>query len=212
MRLLDLFCGAGGAAMGYHRAGFDEIVGIDHVPKPDYPFAFIEADALDWLRDAAGADYLHNFDLIHASPPCQRFSAMNNHDRWAYPDLIPATRDLLIASGVPYVIENVPRAPLLNPIQICGTGLGMDRIQRHRIFECSFPVWSTPCNHSILREPLSVVGHGESGYKYKQGRVLPHNLAARQAAMGIDWMHDREDLSEAIPPSFTEYIGRAFLG
>jgi DNA (cytosine-5)-methyltransferase 1 len=125
-RLLDLFCGAGGAAVGYHRAGFD-IVGVDIHPQPRYPYEFHQADAMTWPLDG--------YDAIHASPPCQLYSISTvMHDRSQYPDLLDATRTRLMATGAVYVIENVPGAPLRNWVQVCGSGLGMVRIRRHRRF------------------------------------------------------------------------------
>lgn len=203
--LLDLFCGAGGAAMGYHKAGFDKIIGIDNKQQLNYPFDGVLMDALDALK----SKNLSKVDLIHASPPCQFYSVSSfMYDR-GYPDLIEPVRNLLIETGRPYIIENVPGAPLINPIKICGSGLGMTRIRRHRLFESNFPLVGTKCNHAILVEPLSVAGHNESNYKYATRR-LPHNLYARRQAMGINWM-DRYEITQAIPPAYTEYLGRQFL-
>ncbi len=204
MRLLDLFCGAGGAAMGYHQVGFTEIVGVDINPQPNYPFEFVLGDATHPAFDLA------DFDLVHASPPCQAYSfATIQHRHNAYPDLVPATRQLLVDSGRPYVIENVPGAPLHAPITLCGSTLGLNRIRRHRIFETSWFMMSPGCDHSRLREPLTVVGHSEQGRTYAR-RLLPHGLEARKEAMGIDWM-TRDELTESIPPAFTRYIGSQFL-
>ena len=138
-RLLDLFCGAGGAAMGYHRAGFT-VVGVDINPQRHYPFEFHQADALEF--DVSG------FDAIHASPPCQAFTAYKRRPNHVgdYPDLIWPTRQKLIASGVPYVIENIPKAPLLNPITLCGSSFGLD-VRRHRLFESNVPLLAPPCDH-----------------------------------------------------------------
>ena len=129
MRLLDLFCGAGGAAMGYYRAGFENIVGIDNKPQPNYPFEFIQVDALEYLVEH-GSEY----DIIHASPPCQAFSwAAARWDK-EYPDLISATRDLLLRTGKQYIIENVITAPIEKSLLLCGTMFGLGVI-RHRHFE-----------------------------------------------------------------------------
>ncbi len=197
MRLLDLFCGAGGAAMGYHRAGFDDIVGIDNVPQPNYPYTFVQADALRPPVD------LDAFDLIHASPPCQAFTvAQVIHDN-AHPDLIEPTRALL--GNRPYVIENVPGAPLRRDYVLCGTMFGLRStaglLRRHRLFETSWhaPSMTPPCSHT--GPTVSVFGHG--GHIY-------HGLADWREVMGIDWM-TRVELAEAIPPAYTEYIGRVFL-
>ena len=203
-RLLDLFCGAGGAAMGYHRAGFD-VVGIDIVPMPRYPFEFIQADALEYCA-AHGAE----FDAIHASPPCQAYSRAKNLTRRQYPMLIEKVRAALIATGRPYVIENVPGAPLKNPALLCGLMFSL-KMYRHRIFETSFPVpFELHAPHHAeqdkhygknrRREFVSVVGHAQyAGY-----------MPRAREEMGIDWMNSQE-LAEAIPPAYTEYIGRYLM-
>lgn len=139
MRILDLFCGAGGAAMGYHRAFPDaEIIGVDIAPQPHYPFLFQKGDALQIL--ALSTFVHHHFDLVHASPPCQRFSdlAKRNRNADAWPDLIEPTRQLLHQADVPYVIENVEGAPLHDPIVFCGTMFPGLRVLRHRLFETTF--------------------------------------------------------------------------
>lgn len=139
-RLLDLFCCAGGAAMGYHRAGFD-VIGVDIEKRPRYPFPMLRCDVLDM-------DYrfLRTFDAIHASPPCQAHSDLakrnKNADKW--PKLIPPTRKMLREAGVPYIIENVEGAPLIDPVVLCGTMFPGLRVLRHRLFECSFPVQAPP--------------------------------------------------------------------
>jgi DNA (cytosine-5)-methyltransferase 1 len=139
-RLLDLFCGAGGAGMGYHRAGFT-VIGVDLNPQPHYPFEFHQADALTFPLDG--------YDAIHASPPCQHYSKMSLCKPGladTYPDLVEPTRQRLAAAGVPYIIENVEGAPLIEPTRICGSGLGM-RLQRHRLFETNWAMWGVPCAH-----------------------------------------------------------------
>lgn len=216
-RLLDLFCGAGGAAVGYHRAGFD-VVGVDIKPQPRYPFEFYRADALlllrdygAWAKSGTGGPFGLDFDAVHASPPCQAYSFATLQHRAAndYPDLVATVRQSLRLLGLPYVIENVPGAPMGYSVTLCGSTLGLDRIKRHRLFETSWPMMSPGCNHSILREPLTVAGHNEQGRTYAT-RTLPHDIAARKAAMGIDWMN-RDELSEAIPPAYTEYIGQQLM-
>lgn len=204
-RLLDLFCGAGGAAMGYHRAGFD-VTGVDSAPQPRYPFAFVQADALDFLREHG-----HEFDAIHASPPCQAYSMAAQAQRNAgrvYPDLVGATRDGLNAAGVPWVIENVPGAPVRPDITVCGCQVGLE-LRRVRWFETSWRDLSLMplCDH---RGPVvSVVGHGTPSWVRQQ---LGYNPTIHQyrAAMGIDWMN-RSELSQAIPPAYTELVGRRLL-
>jgi DNA (cytosine-5)-methyltransferase 1 len=211
-RLLDLFCGAGGAAMGYHRAGF-EVVGVDDGPQKHYPFEFIRCDALDYLLSGRGIGTQLHFDAIHASPPCQRFTRFQTSQpqrQNKHLDLITPTRPLLVATGLPWVIENVPGAPLLDPIQLCGSAFGLiargDRqLIRHRWFECSFGWAETvpPCRHE--GRAVMVAGHGKDGYRGS-------GLAAYEAreAMGIDWMN-RDEMAEAVPPAYTEWIGKQLM-
>jgi DNA (cytosine-5)-methyltransferase 1 len=209
-RLLDLFCKAGGAAMGYHRAGF-EVVGVDIEPQPNYPFTFIPGDALEALRSF---DCFEGIEAIHASPPCQSYSTTASlHDN-TYPLLIEPTRDLLVASGLPYVIENVVGAPLTNSVRLCGSSFGLG-VRRHRLFEVvPMPIGIPPCAHHLQPEPIDVTGTGGPSTKPREGgggiHRKPRNLAHAREVMGIDWM-SREELSEAIPPAFTEYIGRHLL-
>lgn len=216
-RLLDLFCGAGGAAMGYHRAGF-EVVGVDIKPQPHYPFEFIQADweeplaRLPGLWEREGIPY-----AIHASPPCQRYSSMTK--RWGrsseHPDLVEPVRlalQMLAEDGLPaYVIENVPGAPLYQPVTLCGSmfGLGAQgyQLQRHRIFESNvffFP--PAMCAHQ--GQPLPVYGHA-GGRSKRDGLKFPGTDAWREG-MGIDWMTGKE-LAESIPPAYTEYVGHQLL-
>lgn len=205
MKLLDLFCGAGGAAMGYHRAGFDEIVGVDIKPQKHYPFKFVLGDAMEYVA-AHGVE----FDVIHASPPCQAYSVTRSLHSNVYPMLIEKTRAALIKTGRCYVIENVPGAPLLNPLMLCGTMFGLHVI-RHRLFECNpqIAIAHAVCNHA---GKVSKRGKISS---YKTGEfitVAGHNFIADDGrdAMGIDWM-TRKELTQAIPPAYTEYIGRKLL-
>jgi DNA (cytosine-5)-methyltransferase 1 len=209
VRLLDLFCGAGGAGTGYHRAGF-EVVGVDLRPQPRYPFEFHQADALAFPLDG--------FDAIHASPPCQGYSTQTA-DRSRHPRLIGSVRDRICRAGAPYVIENVEgaRRELVDPVKLCGSLFGLD-LRRHRYFETSFPVDAPACRHgwqtprfrsldvNMIRSGrlASVVGvHGHINYAGE--------AELRRRAMGIDWMTN-EELVEAIPPSYSEFIGRALLG
>lgn len=202
-RLLDLFCGAGGAGMGYHRAGF-EVVGVDIAPQPHYPFEFHQADAFVYL-----AEHWQEFDVIHASPPCQAWSketAMRY--RGNHPKLIAAIRDALLKTGKPFVIENVfgARRDLRNPVMFCGSMFGL-RVWRHRYFELHPELFTLmpPCNHSFV--PVLVTGTTKrKGYP----RVDPP-VALRRSAMGIDWPMRTIGLDEAIPPAYTEFIGRILL-
>jgi DNA (cytosine-5)-methyltransferase 1 len=212
--LLDLFCGAGGAAMGYHRAGW-EVVGVDLAPQPHFPFEFIQGDWQDplWvlrgLWERQGRPY-----AIHASPPCQHYSAMRR-GRWQdrqHPDLIAPVREHLLEIGAPFVIENVvaARDQLQQPVMLCGTmfGLGADgyTLRRHRLFEThGFSVWAPAgCNH--VGPALPVYGHS-GGRSTRDGLTFP-GIATWRAGMDIDWMNGHE-LAESIPPAFTHHIGMA---
>jgi DNA (cytosine-5)-methyltransferase 1 len=212
MRLLDLFCCAGGAAMGYYRAGFTEIVGVDIKPQPRYPFTFVQADALEYVREHG-----HEFDAIHASPPCQGYSACANmpgRDMSHYPKLVEPVRDALMETGKPWVIENVVGAPLSNALRLCGTMFGL-RTHRHRLFEMSHPLYLYPsqCNRSRVKPAgmgrvLGIRYNDESPMVTVAGNM--YKKSAGQRAMGIDWM-TKSEMSEAIPPAYTEYIGAHLL-
>lgn len=213
MKLLDLFSGAGGAAMGYHRAGFDEIVGVDNRLQPRYPFEFVQADALEYV-----AEHGHEFDAIHASPECKGYSqlATMHRDR-SYALLIEATRASLAALGRPYAIENVETAPMVRQpcldgrwgVFLCGSMFGLgartnEYLRRHRLFETSCPIPQLNCRHGA-RQAIGVYGHG--------GHSGKHRMAYKAEAaecMGIDWM-TRDELTQAIPPAYTEFIGRALI-
>ena len=198
MRILDLFCGAGGAAMGYHRAGF-EVVGVDIKPQPHYPFEFYQADALTYP--------LEGFDAYHASPPCQYYSeATPITTKGKHPHLIGNVHELFITTGKPYVIENVEGARwhLENPIMLCGTMFGLG-VWRHRWFEIKPVYFLSPfsCNHN--GHPVTV-NPPSNARKAQGGR----NFEKEKVAMGIDWM-DKVEISQAIPPSYTEFIGKEIL-
>lgn len=197
-RLLSLFCGAGGDSVGYHLAGFD-VTGIDIDEQPHYPFPFHRADAMTFP--------LKGYDAIHASPPCQAYSGLNRlgkQDHLDRPMLIAPIRDRLKAAGAPYVIENVVGAPLLAPIRLCGSSFGL-KVQRHRLFECSFAALAPPCQHN--RSSIGVYGDHP---QVSVGMNRAHSLADAQKAMGIDWM-DWPELCEAIPPAFTEWLGERLI-
>lgn len=225
-RLLDLFCGAGGAAVGYDRAGF-EVVGVDVEPQPRYPFEFWQLDALavlDWLTTGRWQCYsLAEIDAIHASPVCKRWSRVTRTAGVAtddHPDQITPLRPRLVTAGVPYVIENVPGAPLTDPILLCGSMFDLD-VRRHRLFETNWGLkdhpW--PCRHGIwgprfhpnrsdrkksgrLARVIVVAGHGNDG---PGGRV-----ADWRRAMGMPWAN-RDEIAQAIPPAYTEFIGRQLI-
>jgi hypothetical protein len=204
-RLLDLFCGAGGAEMGYHLAGF-EVIGVDINPQPDYPFEFYKADALEFLGRQGS-----RFDAIHASPPCQASSALTkgtNKGR-EYEQLIPATRAELAYLRLPSVIENVQGADVRRDLTLCGEMFGLDVI-RHRYFEVDgFPIMQPEhiahrgrvrgWRHGTYYNGPYFAVYGEGGGK--------GTVPEWQAAMGIDWTDDRKAIAEAIPPAFTEFLG-----
>ena len=198
-RLLDLFCGAGGCSMGYHRAGFD-VVGVDINPQPHYPFEFHQADAMTFP--------LEGFDVIHASPPCQAYSVLTPTDRKAlHPDLIDAIRVRLQKSGRPYIIENVPgaRSKLINPVMLCGTMFGLNT-QRHRYFEAPWLVCLVPpCRHDKI--PVVVSGTSK---RLMNGKRRENLVSECREAMETPWM-TRAELDQAIPPAYTEWIGRQLI-
>lgn len=227
--------------MGYHRAGF-EVVGVDIGPQPNYPFEFFQADALGALRSlmgiwglytAAGLGgapfdhdpselnlFLRDFDAIHASPPCQSYLNLTRVNEamgreHTHGDLIAATRGLLIESGLPYVIENVPdaRAKLIDPVRVCGTSFGLP-LRRHRLFESNVPIVGTDCAHHRFTEKRYWTGWRPNGEHRLSTVVQVYGNAADKhewpAAMGIDWMTN-DGLAEAIPPAYTEFIGAQLM-
>jgi DNA (cytosine-5)-methyltransferase 1 len=202
--LLDLFCGAGGAAMGYHQAGFD-VVGVDIKPQPRYPFEFIQDDALDVLTARSLP-----CNAIHASPPCQAYSSLRHRTGGTYPDLVEPTRDLLRATGLPYVIENVPGAPLVEPLWLCGSEFGLVDggrwLKRHRGFESNVTLMGAGGCNCAGRPIGGVYGTGT-----QDGRTrFKFGVAGRRRVMGIDWMTTAE-LALAIPPAYTRFIGEQLL-
>jgi DNA (cytosine-5)-methyltransferase 1 len=211
-RLLDLFCCEGGAAMGYYRAGFD-VVGVDIEPQPNYPFEFHQADAIEYLREHG-----HEFDAVHASPPCQAHSALKTSwNAREHLDLVPDTRAALQEFASPWVIENVEGAPLIDPIRLCGSmfGLGIPgfQLRRHRLFELSPDLFIlTPhCQHDgpvvgVYGDHLRSRGHWRKGADFPgQDKV---QLAS--VALGADWM-TWHGLSQSIPPAYTEFIGHQLI-
>ncbi len=205
-RLLDLFCGQGGCAVGYHRAGFD-VFGVDIKAQPRYPFPMVVADALKPPFD------LRQFDAIHASPPCQAYSrSRNNGCHSSAPRLIDATRIILQASGKIWVIENVVGSKLNNPVELCGAAFGLKSgifdLARHRLFEMSFYLLSPECCHR-RGQTIGVYGNGTNKWhREKFGRCITDS--EKREAMGIDWM-TRKGLTQAIPPAYTEYIGKQLM-
>lgn len=224
-RLLDLFCGAGGAAMGYHRAGF-EVVGVDINRQPHYPFEFHQADAMEFMEalvygDGVASDQgrlsLSMFDAIHASPPCQAYS--NTRNLWPgaeyasrHPDLLGPIRDKLVASGVPYVIENVEGSPIRAAIMLCGTMFDLN-IKKHRWFETSFDVLMAPAScgdHRNLYNPWKGAPGVRTADRYREAQGTPwipgEGGASRKTAIRTG-----ADCSDAIPPAYTEWIGKQLL-
>lgn len=215
-RLLDLFCGAGGAAMGYYRAGFD-IIGVDIDPQPNYPFPFDRRDAMELL--ALDLRWLDHFALVHASPPCQRYSVSSknwNGRAEDHPDLIAPVRDALRAWGGPYIIENVVGAPLLDPVTLCGVSFPGLRVIRHRLFESNLPLADRPHR----KHPLVYTRDKRKAHYGKLDEWTAFvsvngggncSRAAAADAMGIDWPMTKQELNEAIPPAYTEFLGAQAL-
>lgn len=225
-KALDLFCGAGGAAMGLHQAGFI-VTGIDLHDQPHFlwPERFIQKDAM-----TTPINFLRQFDFIWASPPCQAHSVMRR-GRWQdreHPDLIAPTRDLLNAAGVPYVIENVVGAPLNNPVMLFGSMFGLQtqhgsQLRRHRLFEATFPIEQPKCKHnkgSVIgvygggqhperRVPATIGVYGNSGGSSNRDGIQMFGTQDRRDAMGIQWMTGKE-LSQAIPPAYSKYIAEQY--
>jgi DNA (cytosine-5)-methyltransferase 1 len=196
---LDLCCKAGGAGMGYWLAGYD-VVGVDIEPQKGYPFRFIQADALTFP--------LSGFDLIHASPICKDYSATAVLNEVSHPRQIEAFRDRLVSSGIPYVIENVPGAPLHSPIVLCGAMFPGLRVYRHRLFEAPFPIPAPP--EPEHRWPLAKMGRPVRPGEFMQPVGHFSDVAAARAAMQIPWMV-RDELAQAIPPAYTLHVARAAL-
>lgn len=223
LRALDLFCGAGGASEGLRRAGFT-VVGVDLKDQPRYPFAFYQGDAL-----TVQIDFIRTFDFVWASPPCQKHTALKTmYNAKPHIDLIPQTRALLRAAGVPYVIENVVGAPLQNPVRLCGSmfNLGVEdaELRRHRDFEASFPIEPLKCAHGSRpvvglygghvrnrKRTIGIYGEGCRDATRKNNKGHPDfTVEHGRKAMDIDWMSLAE-LCQSIPPAYSEYIAQQFL-
>lgn len=231
-RLLDLYSCAGGAGYGYHLAGFD-VVGVDIDAQPRYPFPFLQADAvsalqyllhggtLPWGDNELG---LEDFAAIHASPPCQLYSITKHAHTVEHPDLLEPTREALMRTGLPYVIENVEGAPLLQPLTLCGTEFGLRAsdvdgvplaLRRHRLFESN--VWlmgAGGCSHDDTQVAGSYTGsrHRKPEHRdnpERRGGYTPA-VPVRAQLLGIDWMNEHE-LAQAIPPVYTEFLGSQLL-
>lgn len=207
MKILDLFCGAGGSGEGYKRAGF-EVVGIDIIPQPENPHRFIQGDVFEIAKNLLNTE---KFDAIHASPPCQAYTTLRHRTGKTYPELIEPTRELLINSGLPYVIENVVGSPLIKPMLLCGSMFGLKSneliLRRHRLFESSFRTMPL-IDACIGRKSGGVYGSISINRSYGHGVKFSYPEA--KEAMQIDWM-SRKTLVQAIPPAYTEYIGRQLM-
>ena len=208
--LLDGYCGGGGAAMGYHRAGF-RVIGCDIKPQPNYPFEFVQQDALEFLRENARIA-----DLIHVSPPCQAdllgLNAVNRKlgREYAHRSALAEVREVLRALRVPYVIEQPEQgAKLINPVRLCGTGFSLP-IRRHRLFESNVPLYGKECAHFLYTEKKYWTGWVKDGRRQLSTVVQVYGNGANRhewgPALGIDWMTSAE-LTQAIPPVYTEHIG-----
>lgn len=200
-KLLDLFCCQGGAGMGYHRAGFN-VIGVDLFPQPRYPFPFHQRDAVEFLR-------IHGkrFDAVHASPPCQAFTNAQKLMGNEHPDFITPIREVLHDLGLPFVIENVPGAPLDDPFELCGAMFGLGTY-RHRLFETNWDV-------EVPEHPKHEARTTKMGRRPIDGEMMHvvgnfSGVAKAKEAMGIDWMN-RDGLRESIPPAYTEYIGQQLV-
>lgn len=233
MRLLDLFCGAGGCAVGYHRAGFAEIVGVDNRPQPRYPFAFVEGDAMSvmqhFLRGGELEDktgklwHLADIDAIHASPPCQAHSCLRHMTKKEYPDLIAPVRDLLMRTSKPWVMENVKGAPFPYAIELCGLMFGL-KCYRHRLFETSFFAWApqhkphklpATGNKSVNKNIARGLGPRTREQCVRDGLAVVtatgHCGTYAGPLLGLDWGLTQEEISNAIPPAYTAFVGRQLM-
>ena len=229
-KVLDLFCKAGGCSRGYEMAGF-EPTGVDIERQKRYPYEFIQADAMEVLRDQA---FLEQFAFIHTSPPCQCYSVTKHLSNGNHPDLVGPARELLLAMGKPYVIENVVGAPLIYPVRLCGSSFGLD-LRRHRMFESNLMLRGTKCRHkwqtprfphrnmlpgraSRKSSVVQVCGGGNSKESARLCKVVvvsghddsQHGVDLWRRAMQIDWM-SRDELAQAIPPAYTEFLGKQIM-
>jgi DNA (cytosine-5)-methyltransferase 1 len=212
--LIDLYCGAGGCSMGYHRAGFD-VVGVDVAWQSNYPFEFVQGDALTELPLILSNPLYsaaHRVTAVHASPPCQdhsRLKSMPSYRTHGTGSLLPDTRDALLDTGLPWVIENVPGAAMRADYKLCGCMFGLPGLRRERWFETSWRGFDlrSPCSHSD--NTVTVAGHA-GGSSARDGTSGYGDTAAWKKAMGIDWMTGKE-LAQAIPPAYCEYLGEQLL-
>ena len=209
-RLLDLFCGGGGAAMGYHRAGFG-VVGVDIMRQPDYPFEFHQGDAMRYP--------LTGFDVVHASPPCKRFTPLRHRDSTRlrlfdpYVDLLTPTLDWFAGLDVPWIVENVVGAPMpLGSVTYCGSSFGL-RVRRHRLFASNVHIAAPPCDHATQGKPVGVYGNGGGWDRTRApgGGGVKVAGADAAAALGVEWTAHQPTLAQMIPPAYTQHVGRQLL-
>lgn len=214
-RILDLYCCQGGAGRGYAEAGL-EVIGVDIDPQPRYPYPFIQSDAVALLGrlaegrviEAAGRGFtVDDFDAIHASPPCQLYSNAHKLRANEHPDLVGPTRELLSQIGLPWVIENVPGAPLIEPVELCGAMFGLGTY-RHRLFESNWAI-------EVPEHPAHTTKTTKMGRAPVEGEMMHvvgnfSGVAKAKEAMGIDWMN-RDGLRESIPPAYTRFIGEQIM-
>lgn len=222
-RILDMYCGDGGAAMGYHQAGF-EVVGVDIRERHRFPFRYVQGSVLKlrpaWIRK--------NFQAVHASPPCQAHTTLKSMHgeagEYHHKDYLPETRELLEDLGLPYIIENVPGAPLIDPVQLCGSAFGL-ALRRHRLFEAGggLELEGSGCEHKWQNrhKVYNVASYRDGAGRrdhasgtigvYGGGQGLGEGeVTLWKVAMGIDWM-GKEGLAQAIPPAYTRYLGKQVL-
>jgi DNA (cytosine-5)-methyltransferase 1 len=210
--LLDLFCCQGGAGAGYAAAGFD-VIGVDLAPQPRYPFRFVQADALGYLRMLVTTGAIGAFAAVHASPPCQRKTRAQKIQQREHPALIAPTRELLAATGLPYVIENVvpdgaDDDPLIDPVMLCGAMFGGLHTYRHRLFESSIPL-AVP-EHPRHAAPTVKMGRPVQPGDWYHAVGNFSNVPYVRADLGAPWMN-RDGLRECIPPVYAEHIGRQLI-
>lgn len=203
-RLLDLYCCAGGASYGYQKAGFD-VVGVDLYPQPKYRGEFVQSDAISFLL----ANW-KSFDAVHASPPCQAYSKASSQFRDAgkvYPDLVSTTRDALVSTGLPYIIENVPGSPLLSPVVLCGSMFGIETY-RHRLFESNITL-------QVPDHPKHINKNAKMGRMPKDGEFIQYvgnfpGINKVREMTGLYWLGQKE-MAQSIPPQYTEYLGKQLI-
>lgn len=203
MRLLDLFCGGGGCSVGYAQSGF-EVVGVDHVPQPDYPFEFILADATTFPFDG--------FDVVHASPPCQKFTPASSRSERIHGDLLTPMLQRFRDSGVLWVLENVPQAPMpAGSVKLCGSAFGL-AVRRHRLFASAVPLRGSGCRHKEQGKAVGVYGNGGAWTRTRPGGAGTKVVGVEAArALGVDWCRKQATLAQMIPPAYAEFIGRQLL-